>query len=290
MAASSPSNFLALNAEAQKKAIETKGESIARGMENLLKDMKQGTGSMTDESVFEVGKNVATSVGAVVFDEVRLAAERLTWEGLLQKFADSGALTFVADTVEDHPEIRALEQGEGDLLAQVRAGVLVDGDLGEVVEAVAIVFMTLAGMNFAPHMMAMRRGTLRFYWADPEIRWYVSVMYTSVLGIAAYLWLAGTYPDFVTALRFAAFNVVSIATTTGYANTDYAQWPFFAPLWMLFLCSFVTCSGSTGGGIKMMRAVILYKQIFREITHAMHPNATTYVLSLIHISEPTRPY
>ena len=68
MAASSPSNFLALNAEAQKKAIETKGESIARGMENLLKDMKQGHVSMTDESVFEVGKNVATSVGAVVFE------------------------------------------------------------------------------------------------------------------------------------------------------------------------------------------------------------------------------
>lgn len=145
------------------------------------------------------------------------------------------------------------------------------------VEAVAIVFMTLAGMNFATHFMAVRRGSLGFYWADPEIRWYVSVMYASVLGIAAYLWLAGTYPDFLTALRYAAFNVVSIATTTGYANTDYAQWPFFVPLWMLFLCSFVTCSGSTGGGIKMMRAIVLYKQVFREITHAMHPNATTYV-------------
>ncbi len=141
------------------------------------------------------------------------------------------------------------------------------------VELVAIVFMTLAGMNFATHMMAMRRGTLRFYWADPEIRWYVSVMYTSVLGIAAYLWLAGTYPDFVTALRFAAFNVVSIATTTGYANTDYAQWPFFAPLWMLFLCSFVTCAGSTGGGIKMMRAIIVFRQVMREIIRTVHPNA-----------------
>jgi polyhydroxyalkanoate synthase len=68
MAASAPSNFLALNAEAQKKAIDTKGESIAKGMHNLLHDMRQGHVSMTDESVFEVGKNVATSVGAVVFE------------------------------------------------------------------------------------------------------------------------------------------------------------------------------------------------------------------------------
>ncbi|RYX93299.1 MAG: class I poly(R)-hydroxyalkanoic acid synthase [Comamonadaceae bacterium] len=68
MAASAPSNFMALNAEAQKKAIDTKGESIAKGMQNLLHDMRQGHVSMTDESVFEVGKNVATTEGAVVFE------------------------------------------------------------------------------------------------------------------------------------------------------------------------------------------------------------------------------
>ncbi len=83
--------------------------------------------------------------------------------------------------------------------------------------------------------------------------------------------MLGTYADFWTALRYAAFNVVSIATTTGFANTDYALWPMFAPLWMLFLSSFVTCSGSTGGGIKMVRAMILYKQTFREIIRSMHP-------------------
>jgi polyhydroxyalkanoate synthase len=68
MAASAPSNFLALNAEAQKKAIDTKGESIAKGLANMLHDMKQGHVSMTDESIFEVGKNVATTEGAVVFE------------------------------------------------------------------------------------------------------------------------------------------------------------------------------------------------------------------------------
>ena len=68
MAASAPSNFLALNAEAQQKAIETKGESIAKGLANMLHDLKQGHVSMTDESIFEVGKNVATTEGAVVFE------------------------------------------------------------------------------------------------------------------------------------------------------------------------------------------------------------------------------
>ncbi len=141
------------------------------------------------------------------------------------------------------------------------------------VEAVAIVFMTLAGMNFATHYMALRRRNLAYYWIDPEIRWYVGVLYISVLGLAAYLWWSGAYPDFPTALRFAAFNTVSIATTTGFASTDYAQWPFFAPLWMLFLCSFVTCAGSTGGGIKMMRALIVFRQVMREVVRTMHPNA-----------------
>jgi polyhydroxyalkanoate synthase subunit PhaC len=68
MAASAPSNFMALNAEAQKKAIETHGESIAKGLQNLLKDIQQGHVSMTDESLFEVGRNVATTEGAVVFE------------------------------------------------------------------------------------------------------------------------------------------------------------------------------------------------------------------------------
>ena len=141
------------------------------------------------------------------------------------------------------------------------------------IEVVTIVFMTLAGMNFATHFLAWRAKDLDPYARDPEIRWFVLVMYASVLGLALYLWYQGIYADPLSALRYAAFNVVSIATTTGYANTDYNIWPFFAPLWMLFLCSFATCSGSTGGGVKMIRAIILYKQTFREIIRAMHPTA-----------------
>ena len=74
-------------------------------------------------------------------------------------------------------------------------------------------------------------------------------MLGSCVGIALYLDWMGIYPDFLSSLRYASFNVVSIASTTGYASTDYNLWPIFAPMWMLFLCSFASCSGSTGGGV-----------------------------------------
>lgn len=139
------------------------------------------------------------------------------------------------------------------------------------IEAVAIVFMLLAAINFATHFLAWHRRSLRAYRVDPEAKVFLGVLAASVLGIAAYLTWEGVYPDYATALRYAAFNVVSIATTTGYANTDYNLWPIFAPLWMLFLCSFASCSGSTGSGVKMIRAQILFKQVWRELLRIIHP-------------------
>ena len=121
-------------------------------------------------------------------------------------------------------------------------------------------FLALYGRSFRPYLR------------DPEVRWFMGVTLASVLGIALFLWAQGVYAEFSTALRYSAFNVVSIATTTGYASVDYSLWPFFAPLWMLFLCSFATSAGSTGGGIKMIRAIILYKQVYRELMRAMHPS------------------
>ncbi len=141
------------------------------------------------------------------------------------------------------------------------------------IEAVAIFFMLLAGINFATHFLVVHGRSFAPYRRDPEIGWYLVVVIGSVIGIAIYLAALDVYPDFGTALRFAAFNVVSIATTTGFANTDYNLWPAFAPLWMLFLCSFATSAGSTGGGVKMMRAIILFKQVYRELMRAMHPSA-----------------
>jgi trk system potassium uptake protein TrkH len=136
---------------------------------------------------------------------------------------------------------------------------------------VAIFFMLVAGINFGTHFLAWRHLSVRPYRMDPEAGLFLAVVIGSCLLIAWYLLGNRVYPDYLTALRYAAFNVVSIATTTGFANTDFNLWPIFAPLWMLFLSSFSTCSGSTGGGIKMVRARILFKQIFRELLRIIHP-------------------
>ena len=141
------------------------------------------------------------------------------------------------------------------------------------IEAVAVVFMLLAGLNFALYFLVWRQRSLRPLWRDTEARAYVALMAGSVLLVTFFLLANGVYPDFTTAFRYAAFNVVSIATTTGFATTDYAQWPIFAPVFMLLLCGFATCAGSTGGGVKLVRALLLLKQAKREFRRIVHPRA-----------------
>jgi len=141
------------------------------------------------------------------------------------------------------------------------------------VEAVAIAFMFIAGLSYGTHFLALTRRSFLPYLRDPEAKAFVVILAGSCLGIALYLWITGVYAEFATALRYAVFNTASVATTLGFSSTDYGAWPVFAPLWMLFLCGFLTCSGSTGGGIKLIRARLLTKQMFRETSLLVHPRA-----------------
>ena len=141
------------------------------------------------------------------------------------------------------------------------------------IEAVTIVFMVIAGINFATHFQALRKRSFTPYRLDVEVGAFIAVLAASVLGITLFLVAKGVYSSFWTAFRYTAFNLVSVATSTGYANTDFGAWPLFAPLWMLLLVSFASCSGSTGGGIKMMRAILMFKQAFRELARIVHPRA-----------------
>ncbi|MDB5923755.1 MAG: trk system potassium uptake rane protein [Betaproteobacteria bacterium] len=143
------------------------------------------------------------------------------------------------------------------------------------IELVAIVFMTLAGINFATHFRVWQARRLAAARVDTELPYYLLVLALSVVGIALFLWFHDVYPDLLTALRYAAFNTISVATNTGYATVDYAQWPVFAPLWLMFLGTFAACSGSAGGGIKLIRAIILYRQMYRELNKLAHPNAVS---------------
>jgi trk system potassium uptake protein TrkH len=139
------------------------------------------------------------------------------------------------------------------------------------IEGVIVVFMVLAALNFATHYTVWRDGGLKPYWRDAEAKGVVTLLALSVLGCTVYLWMAGAYPSFWTALRYVAFNLISVGTTTGYASTDYALWPLFVPFWMLFLASVTCSSGSTGGGIKMIRTLILVRQSSRELRRLIHP-------------------
>lgn len=141
------------------------------------------------------------------------------------------------------------------------------------IELVLVVIMTLAAMNFARHFVAIRRLTLRPYRRDPEVRGVLLALGFSVLAIAILLTVTGTYDSFLTSLRHSAFNVVSIATTTGLVSQDYELWPAFAPIWMLFLSGIVSSTGSTGGGVKMFRTLLLARQALREMKLLVHPSA-----------------
>lgn len=139
------------------------------------------------------------------------------------------------------------------------------------IEFVMIVFMLFAVINFATHFLAWRGRSLKVYARDAEAVASLWLIIGSCFAIALFLWWQGTYPEYLTALRHASFNVVSIATSSGYASVDYAQWPIFAPLWMMFLTAIAASSGSTGGGIKMIRTLVLVKQAGREFIQLLHP-------------------
>jgi trk system potassium uptake protein len=146
------------------------------------------------------------------------------------------------------------------------------------IEGVAIVFMLLSGINLVLYYMVWRQRSLGALWRNAEARAFYVVLAGSIALITGYLMAFGEYSDFASAFRHTAFHVVSIATTTGYATHDYAQWPLFAPLLMILLGCFATCAGSTGGGIKMVRMLLLLKQSRRELVRIVHPNVVNPVV------------
>ena len=145
------------------------------------------------------------------------------------------------------------------------------------IEFVLIVLMFVASLNFARHFIALRRLSLQTYTRDPQCKAILVILSVSVIVIAALLTWHGVYPSFMTSLRHSAFNVVSMATTTGFVTQDYSNWPVFAPIWMLFLSCIVCSTGSTGGGIKMFRTLLLARQAGRELKLLVHPSAMASV-------------
>jgi len=141
------------------------------------------------------------------------------------------------------------------------------------VELVLIIIMVVAALNFSRHFLAFRSLSFKPYRTDSEGKAVLIVLGSSVVLVSVVLALDGTYPSAMESFRHSVFNVVSIATTTGFVTEDYEKWPAFLPAWLLFL-SCITCStGSTGGGIKMFRTLLLVRQARRELKLLVHPSA-----------------
>lgn len=141
------------------------------------------------------------------------------------------------------------------------------------IELVLIVLMLVATLNFSRHFVAVRNRTLEPYRRDSEGKALLMLLGFSVIIITVLLTTKAQYPSAIESLRHAAFNVVSVATTTGFVSQNYDLWPIFAPVWMLFLSCIVCSTGSTGGGIKMFRTLLLARQAEREMKQLVHPSA-----------------
>ena len=140
-------------------------------------------------------------------------------------------------------------------------------------EAISMIFMVVAGINFAIHFTSWKRASAQPYFHDPELKVYASLL----LGLATLttiaLYLSGTYESIAESARYAGFQVVSIMTTTGYTTTDFSIWPGFIPIMLICIAFIGGCAGSTCGGMKVIRIMLLYRQAIREVRRLIHPHA-----------------
>jgi len=140
------------------------------------------------------------------------------------------------------------------------------------IEGVAIVFMFLAAINFSLHFTAWRQRNIFRYLRDPEFIFYFGIMVGISALVIISLILTETYQSIPDAIRFGIFQTVSILTTTGFASAEFSTWQSFIPL-MLICAGFMGgCAGSTAGGVKVIRVLLLYQQFIREIKRLIHPS------------------
>ena len=144
------------------------------------------------------------------------------------------------------------------------------------IEMVAVFFMLVSGVNYALHFLALRTKSFGNYFLDAEFKTYLLLL-TSLTAIAAIYLALNTKISTPDAFFDGLFHVVSIGTTTGFTTQEYAMWPGFLPVLLLFASFAGGCAGSTGGGMKVIRVLLLFKQGYRELVRMLHPNAKLLV-------------
>ncbi|MCD6273796.1 MAG: TrkH family potassium uptake protein [Deltaproteobacteria bacterium] len=142
-------------------------------------------------------------------------------------------------------------------------------------DTIIVIFMLLAGINFSLHYQ-MIKGKPLAYWRDSECRFFIGVVIFLIIIISFNLY-GSVYKQIGEAIRFGAFQVVSIVTTTGYATADYEKWPAMSQV-IILLCMFLGASaGSTGGGMKCLRIMLCLKYCYKEIFSLIHPHAVKHI-------------
>lgn len=148
-------------------------------------------------------------------------------------------------------------------------------------ELLCVTFMLLGAMNFSLHFTAIQRRSFRHYWQDPECRAFLIFWFAIVLLVGSVLIYYRIFEHFGTTITKTVFQVTTFFTTTGFFNAHYSYWPTFVPMLLMLVCLIGGCAGSTAGGIKIIRFLILKKQGTREIKRLIHPNGY-YVIKLGH--------
>jgi trk system potassium uptake protein TrkH len=141
------------------------------------------------------------------------------------------------------------------------------------VEVVAVVFMLLAAINFGVHYLVWLDRNPLHYLRDTEARAFLGFVLAMVTLVGVILYLEGPYDQVHASLRDAAFEVVSIVTSTGFGTVDFAHWPDFLPLLLIYISFVGGCGGSTAGGMKVLRVLLMVKQGVQEVRQLIHPHA-----------------
>lgn len=141
------------------------------------------------------------------------------------------------------------------------------------VEWVAVIFMLLAAINFGVHFTAWHGRNPLHYWRDPEANTFLRFVVAMVLVVSTVLLLEGEYSNLTHSVQDAAFEVVSLVTSTGYAKVDFSHWPDFLPMLLIYISFVGGCGGSTAGGMKVMRVMLLIKQGTQQVRSLIHPHA-----------------
>lgn len=140
-------------------------------------------------------------------------------------------------------------------------------------EWAGVVFMVAGGLPMIAYLRVLRRGRWRDR-VDPQVPVFVGMLVVFTLIVTLYVWLTGQLP-FFQALTKAAFNITSVVTTTGFASTDYLKWGPFVAVWFLIFTFPGGCTGSTAGGLKTFRLIVLYRVTKQHVGHLLHPHRTS---------------